>query len=109
MEARFVKIVTTAPKTHADAVRQALSDAGAGILGNYTNCSISSDIIGRFKPVVGANPFIGEIGVLESVIEEKIEMSCERSKIKEVLESLKKVHPYEEIVFDVYPLEDLIF
>ncbi len=109
METKFVKIVTTVPKTHADIVRQAMSDAGAGILGNYTNCSISSDIIGRFKPVASANPFIGEVGVLESVIEEKIEMTCERSKIKEVYIALKQVHPYEEIVFDVYSLEDLNF
>jgi hypothetical protein len=109
METKFVKIVTTVPKTHADVIRQAMSDAGAGILGNYTNCSISSDIIGRFKPVTGANPFSGELDVLESVIEEKIEMTCERSKIKEVFNALKQVHPYEEVVFDVYPLEDLNF
>lgn len=109
METKFVKIVTTVPKTHADVVRRAMSEAGAGILGNYTNCSISSDIVGRFKPVSGANPFIGKVGVLESVIEEKIEMNCDRSKIKDVFNSLKKVHPYEEMVFDIYPLEDLNF
>jgi hypothetical protein len=109
MKTRLVKIVTTVPETHTEIVLEALGDAGAGVLGNYTHCSMTSKIIGRFKPVEGANPFIGTVGNLEEVVEDKIEVTCERSKIKEVFEALKKVHPYEEIVFDVSPLEDLNF
>ena len=106
METKFVKLITTVPESHADIVRQAMGDAGAGVLGNYTHCSISTKIVGRYKPASGANPFIGEVGKLEKVIEDKIEITCERVKLKQVIEAIKKVHPYEEIVFDIYPLED---
>jgi len=100
----IVKIVTFVPETHADSVREAIVNAGGGRIGNYTHCTFSVKGVGRFKPGVGADPAIGAIGSLESVQEEKIEFVCERVLAKKVMEAIRKVHPYEEVPIDVYPL-----
>lgn len=101
-----VKIVVFVPETHANIVREAMGSAGAGKIGNYSFCSFSIKGIGRFKPEEGANPYFGKIGKSEKVTEERIEMICPRRKIKAVISEMKRVHPYEEIAFDVYSLED---
>ena len=100
----IVKIVTFVPETHADSVREAIGNAGGGHIGNYTYCTFSVKGVGRFKPGEGADPAIGAIGELESVQEEKIEFVCERMLAKKVMEEIRRVHPYEEVPFDVYPL-----
>lgn len=100
----IVKIVTFVPETHADIVREAIGSAGGGRIGNYTHCTFSVKGVGRFKPSEGANPAIGVIGNLESVQEERIEFVCERMLARKVMEEIRRVHPYEEVPFDVYPL-----
>ena len=100
----LVKIVVFVPKSHTDVVRKAMGDAGSGRIGHYGYCSFSVDGVGRYKPLEGANPTIGEVGRFEEVREERIECVCERSKAKEVISAIKKVHPYEEVAFDIYPL-----
>lgn len=100
----IVKIVVFVPKTHANIVRQAMGDAGAGTIGSYSHCSFSIDGIGRYKPLEGAHPAIGEVGKFEEVEEERIECVCERGKAKEVIAAIKEVHPYEKVAFDIYPL-----
>lgn len=102
-----VKIVVFVPETHTDALREAMGNAGAGKIGNYSFCSFSSKGIGRFKPESGAQPHIGEVGKPEEVQEERIEMVCPREKVNEVIDAIKKVHPYEEVALDIYPLETL--
>ena len=105
-----VKIVVFVPKSHTDIVRRAMGDAGAGKIGNYSHCSYSVDGIGRYKPLEGANPTIGEVGKFEEVQEERVECVCKRTKAKQVIKAIREVHPYEEIAFDIYPLiseEDL--
>lgn len=102
-----VKIVVFVPESHTNVVREAIGRAGAGKIGNYTYCSFSSKGIGRFKPEEGAHPNIGEIGKFESVTEERIEAVCERNKVVDVINAIKKVHPYEEIALDIYPLEEI--
>jgi hypothetical protein len=104
MESECVKFGVGVPETHADAVRQALGEAGAGQVGDYKFCSFSVKGVGRFIPMSGAHPTVGEIGKLEEVTEEKIETVCYRKDLDKVIAAVKKVHPYEEIVFDIYPL-----
>lgn len=108
-KSKKVKIVLTVPESHADIVRKAMGDAGAGRIGNYSHCTFSSKGIGVFKPENGANPTIGKVGDVESVVEERIETVCDRSILKEVLQAIKKNHPYEEIALDIWPLEDVGF
>lgn len=98
------KITVTVPETHADLVREAMGQAGAGRIGNYSHCSFTVKGIGRFMPEKGANQFIGEEGQLESVEEEFIEMNCSKQKLEAVVKAIKSAHPYEEPVIDIYPL-----
>ncbi len=98
------------PSTHANKVRGALAEAGAGHIGNYDFCSFSVKGVGRFRGLDGSKPFIGRAGRLgepgktEEVEEERIETICPREKLEEILAAVKEVHPYEEPVVDVYPL-----
>jgi hypothetical protein len=100
----LVKIVVTVPEKDADKLRKVIGDSGAGSLGNYTHCSFSVKGVGRFLPQDGANPTIGKVGKPEEVIEERIEITCEREKMQQVVESIRKNHPYEEPAIDVYPM-----
>jgi hypothetical protein len=108
MTSQFVKIVVFVPEADADRVRAALGQAGAGRIGKYSNCSFSSKGTGRFQPEQGANPHIGTIGQLAEVAEERIETICERIHLKAVIAAMKSAHPYEEVAYDVYALENEI-
>jgi hypothetical protein len=99
----FLKLVVFVPATHSDAVREAIAEAGGGRIGNYSFCSFSVKGIGRFRPEAGANPAIGQVGKLEEVEEERIEITCRKSESQKIITAIKKVHPYEEIVIDAYP------
>lgn len=100
------KIVTFVPIKDVEKVRVAMGDAGAGVLGNYHHASFSTKGVGRFIPREGAKPAIGEVGKLEEVEEERIEVICQKEKIKEVVTAIKRVHPYEEIPLEIYELVD---
>lgn len=99
-----VKIVAFVPLKNADDVRRALGEAGAGVIGEYSFCSYSVVGRGRFLPSDKANPHIGQSGELEVVEEERIEVTCARDKARAVIAAMKRVHPYEEVAFDIYPL-----
>ena len=101
-----VKIFVTVPVENVDEVRNAICDAGAGIIGNYTFCSTSTKAIGTFIPNDGANPYIGEQNKMEFVSEEKLEVICDIEKVKNVITKLREVHPYEEPAIDIVPLID---
>ncbi len=99
-----VKIIVTSPIENADEIREALGKAGAGIIGNYSYCSMSEKCVGTFKGNDNANPYIGEKNKLQSVREEKIEVQCDIIIVKDVLKRLREVHPYEEPAIDIVPL-----
>lgn len=99
-----ILLVFTVPVADADRVRQALGDAGAGQIGDYSHSSFSIKGTGRFKPTKGANPTIGKVGQLEEVVEERVEIMCDKEQIKELVTVLKKVHPYEEPAIYIHPL-----
>ncbi len=104
MQDEVVKIVVFVPETHADSVRKVLGNAEAGLVGDYKHCSFSVKGVGRFIPLVTANPTIGEIGKLQEVIEERIETVCFKKDLEKVIDAIKDIHPYEEVAIDVYPL-----
>ena len=103
----LVKLVVFVPEENADEVRNALGEAGAGKIGEYSFCSYSIKGVGRFKPSDNANPHIGSAGKLEEVNEERIEVACEKEQAAEIIEVIKKVHPYEEVVIDAYTMLSL--
>ena len=101
---KIVKIQTYCPKESADDVRLAIGKAGGGVIGNYTYCAFLSEGHGYFLPMEGANPTIGEQGKIEKVAEVKIEFICKQDKVKNVIEAIKKAHPYEEVPIDIFQL-----
>ena len=106
MQSQNVKLVIFVPTTHADILREALGNAGAGKIGNYDFCSFSSKGIGRFRGNEKSNPSVGEPLKYESVEEEKIEVLVQRNILEDVIKAVKAVHPYEEVALDVFNLED---
>jgi hypothetical protein len=107
MNTENVKLVVFVPISHANVVRQTLGEARAGKIGNYDFCSFSSRGTGRFMGNENSNPTIGKSGEYESVEEERIEVVVPREILKEVIEKMKAAHPYEEVAFDIYPIENI--
>ena len=101
-----VKIFVTVPVENIDEVRNAICDAGAGIIGNYTYCSTTTKSVGTFIPNDFANPYLGEKNKMELVNEEKLEVICDINIVKKVITKLREVHPYEEPAIDIVPLID---
>ena len=101
-----VKIIVTVPKENIEDVRKAMCNAGAGVIGNYTFCTIQTPSTGTFLPNNNANPYIGEQGKLEYVEELKLEVICSTQYVKSVISALRKVHPHEEPAIDIIPLID---
>ena len=99
-----VKIITTVPPENVEKLRNAICEAGAGVIGNYNYCSMSTKCIGTFEPNEDANPYIGENNILEYVEEEKLEVVCNVENVKKVIKKLREVHPYEEPAIDIIPL-----
>ena len=108
IESPMIKLVVYVPTTHADVVRAAIGDAGGGAIGNYAHCSFSVRGQGRFLPQDGATPFIGNVGHIETVEEERIEITVSKEKLESVIAAMKAAHPYEEIAFDLYPLCEMM-
>jgi len=106
IDIKKVKITVTVPKENVEEVRNAICSEGAGIIGNYTHCTICTKCTGTFRPEENANPYIGEKNKLEIVEEEKIETVCEISKVKKVIKKLREVHPYEEPAINIIPIID---
>lgn len=102
--------ITFAPVAAAENIRRVLAESGAGKLGNYDSCSFSSRGTGRFRPLKGAKPAIGEIGNIEEVEEERIEVMVECdgvAELKRIIAALRKAHPYEEPAIHISPLLDI--
>ena len=98
------KIVVFVPEADGERLREAMGQAGAGRIGNYDHCSFTSRGIGRFRPMAGAAPAIGEVGRFEEVTEERIETLCAEDRLRDVLAAIRRAHPYEEPAIDIYPL-----
>lgn len=99
------KLCFYVPLDHAEAVKAAIFAAGAGRVGNYDSCAWQVQGRGQFRPIDGADPFIGDIGVVEYVDEMKIETVVEDDKVRGVVEALKAAHPYEEPAWQLWKLE----
>lgn len=100
------KLVTYVPSGYEEAVRNSLFSAGAGSIGNYDNCSFNSPGTGTFRGNENSNPFIGEIGKISLESEIKIEVIFESQNESVLLKNLLAAHPYEEVAFDIYPLDN---
>jgi dinuclear metal center YbgI/SA1388 family protein len=100
------KLVTFCPRDHADKVRSALFEAGTGHIGNYDECSYNIEGYGTFRGGEGSNPFVGEKGKQHRENETRVESIFPEYLQSKIIASLLKVHPYEEVAYDIYPLEN---
>jgi dinuclear metal center YbgI/SA1388 family protein len=101
------KVVVYVPVAETQAMIDALAAAGAGQIGDYDRAAWSSTGEGTFRPLKGANPTIGEVGAVERVVEDRVEMLLPRRRRRAVVEALKAAHSYEEPAFDILELAAL--
>ncbi len=99
------KLVVTVPVEHHELVLQALGKVGAGWIGNYSHCTFNVEGTGTFLPRDGANPYIGKAGELERVREIRLETIMPASIESKVTKAMLEAHPYEEVAYDIYPLD----
>ncbi|GAB3922766.1 Nif3-like dinuclear metal center hexameric protein [Mucilaginibacter myungsuensis] len=98
------KLVTYVPHAQAEQVRGALFKAGAGHIGNYSDCSFNAPGDGTFKPGEGTNPYVGQQGERHTEAETRIETIYPAHLESKVLMALFLAHPYEEVAYDLYTL-----
>lgn len=99
------KLVVFVPQTHHEGVLQAIWKAGAGGIGGYNCCSFNIEGTGTFVPGEGSSPYIGEEGKLERVQEIRVETIVPQSVQRKVIQAMLKAHPYEEVAYDLYPID----
>jgi dinuclear metal center YbgI/SA1388 family protein len=102
----LIKLVTFVPLSHAQKVRDAIFEAGAGHIGNYDCCSFNTLGDGTFKATGSAKPFVGQLNQIHTEPETRIETILPRYLEPQVIQALKNAHPYEEVAFDIYPVEN---
>jgi dinuclear metal center YbgI/SA1388 family protein len=101
---RFYKLVVFVPVGHEDNVRDAVMEAGAGWIGNYSHCSFMTRGLGTYKPLAGSNPYYGRAGEMEQVEEIKLETIVPAAVLKKAVAAMIDAHPYEEVAYDILPL-----
>ncbi len=103
-------LVVYVPEESLENVKSAVFTAGAGKIGNYSNCSWQVKGNGQFKPEIGSSPFLGEVNKLEKVDEYRLELVCLDRDIKNIVQAMIKAHPYETPAYHlvkVFTLDDL--
>jgi len=103
---RRLKVAVFVPEEAVDEVRDAMAEAGAGLIGNYAYCSFRAVGTGTFIPLPAAQPYVGDVGNLEEAAEYRLEMIVPEWRLDAVVEAMIRKHPYEEVAYDVYPLEN---
>lgn len=103
---QYVKLVVFIPTGHVQEVHRAISEAGAGWIGNYSHCAYHTRGEGMFQPLAGAKPYLGQQGKLELVEESRLETIVPTKKLDSVIQAMLRTHPYEEVAYDLYPLEN---
>jgi len=103
----MVSVVVYIPESHLQKVKEAMFAAGGGKIGNYDSCCWQTEGRGQFRPLENSKPYLGQKGVVKTVVEMKVEMACEREKAAAVIAAMKAVHPYETPAYHV--METLSF
>ena len=103
---KLYKIAVYVPKEHVEKVMDAMTAAGAGYIGKYSSCTFRSEGLGTFKGEEGSKPYIGKVEKLETVEEYKLETIASERILNKVIAKMQKAHPYEEVAYDVYLLQN---
>lgn len=103
----LLKLVTFIPESHLEKVRSAVFDAGAGVTGNYDMCGFTVSGTGSFRGNENSDPFVGEKGKLHAEKETRFETILYSHMREQVINALLGAHPYEEVAYDLYLLENV--
>ncbi len=106
LQETLTKLAVFVPAEHVDRVAAAMEQAGAGVIGEYESCSFRVEGTGTFRGSNRAHPFSGKPMEFEEVREIRLEMIVPRARIDAVVDAIKSVHPYEEVAYDVYALQN---
>lgn len=101
---RYFKMEIFIPESHLEPLRKVLQQEDAGHIGKYDSCLSYSRVTGCWRPLEGADPYIGAEGQVSEEEELKVEVTVRGSRLDETLAAVKKVHPYEEPVVNVIEL-----
>ena len=104
METKMIKLEIFVPRSHFEALREALRSVGAGAMGNYDSTMSYSHVIGCWRALPGADPFDGEIGELKEADEYKVEVCCTAELLWQTVDAVRAAHPYETPVINAIPL-----
>ena len=100
----YCKLEIFVPESHLQPLQQALQAADAGHIGDYDCCLSYSQVISCWRPLEGSCPYLGTPGQLTVAPELKVEVTCRREQVEEILAAVRRVHPYEQPVIQVIPL-----
>ena len=103
---QLLKLVTYIPEDQLEEVRSAIFSAGAGVIGNYDQCSFGASGQGTFRGNEESNPFVGKPGEPHTEREIRFETVVPRHLVSRVVSALLEAHPYEEVAYDLLPLEN---
>jgi hypothetical protein len=103
----MVKLEIYIPCSHFAILQEALRSVGAGAMGFYDSALSYSPVKGCWRPLPGANPYDGEMGVLTEADEYKVEVICKEESLPQTVEAIKAVHPYEVPVINAVQLMSL--
>jgi dinuclear metal center YbgI/SA1388 family protein len=109
LENRLLKLITYVPLPHLDKVRNAVFEAGAGVIGNYDQCGFVTDGTGSFRGNESANPFAGKKGEMHLENESRFETILYSHLKEKVISALLAAHPYEEVAYDLYELNNKFY
>ena len=104
MEPSFCKLEIFLPPSHLEPLRAALQRVDAGHIGRYDSCLSYAPVTSCWRPLEGAEPYLGQVGEVCTQSELKVEVTCRTEQLDETLAAVKAVHPYEEPVINVIPL-----
>lgn len=102
----MVKLEFYVPESHLESVKQAVFTEGAGQIGEYAECCWQTRGEGQYRPLEASDPAFGERGVLNKVVEYKVEMVCADQYISAAIQALIKAHPYEEPAYQIWKLAE---
>jgi len=100
------KVVVFVPKESVSKVKEAMAKAGAGWIGNYSDCFFEQKGTGSFRPLAGTSPYTGTKGELSEVTEYRLETIVQSKILNRVINKMIKAHPYEEVAYDIYPVDN---
>ena len=100
----YCKLEIFIPESHLPALQRALREVDAGHIGQYDCCMSCTPVNSFWRPLEGADPYLGTVGEISSEPEMKVEVTCFMQRLDETIEAVKAVHPYEEPVIQAIPL-----